>query len=130
VRVLRLPWSQATKALAAWQGLAPHGPDHLYLICALETGSSTPQVRVFGQLLGGSEAAPRRVMAPITAVAPPKDTPTHSSKRALKAGNAVLALDLARQLTRVTLEDALALCLVRRKDEQLYQRATARWLPR
>jgi FAD/FMN-containing dehydrogenase len=63
------PWSQATEALAAWQGLAPHGPDHLYLICALETGSSTPQVRVFGQLLGGSEAALRNVMAPITAVA-------------------------------------------------------------
>ena len=34
------PWSQATEAVAAWQGLAPHGPDHLYLICALETGSS------------------------------------------------------------------------------------------
>jgi FAD/FMN-containing dehydrogenase len=63
------PWSQATEAVAAWQGLAPHGPDHLYLICALETGASTPQVRVFGQLLGGSEAALRTVMAPITAVA-------------------------------------------------------------
>ena len=63
------PWSQATEALAAWQAVAPHGPDGLYLICALETGASAPQVRVFGQLLGGSEAALRTAMAPITAVA-------------------------------------------------------------
>ena len=63
------PWSQASEAVAAWQGLAPHGPDHLYLICALETGSSEPQVRVFGQLLGGGESALRAVMAPVTAVA-------------------------------------------------------------
>ena len=63
------PWSQAATALAAWQGVAPHGPDGLYLICAIETGTSAPQVRVFGQLLGGSEAALRSAMAPITAVA-------------------------------------------------------------
>jgi len=63
------PWSQAAAALAAWQGLAPHGADGLYLICAIETGTSAPQVRVFGQLLGGSEAALRSAMAPITAVA-------------------------------------------------------------
>jgi FAD/FMN-containing dehydrogenase len=48
------PWSQAGAALAAWQALAPHGPDGLYLICALETGTSAPVVRVFGQLLGGA----------------------------------------------------------------------------
>jgi FAD binding domain/Berberine and berberine like len=64
-----LPWSQAAETVAAWQGVAPHGPDGLYLICALETGASAPQVRVFGQLLGGSEAALRTLMAPITAVA-------------------------------------------------------------
>ena len=63
------PWSQAAAALAAWQGVAPHGPDGLYLICAIETGTSAPQVRVFGQLLGGTEAALRSAMAPITAVA-------------------------------------------------------------
>jgi hypothetical protein len=63
------PWSQASAALAAWQGVAPHGPDELYLICALQTGSSEPQVRVFGQLLGGSEDALRAAMGPITAVA-------------------------------------------------------------
>jgi FAD/FMN-containing dehydrogenase len=63
------PWSQAPAALAAWQEVAPHGPDELYVICALETGSSAPQVRVFGQLLGGSEDALRAAMGPITAVA-------------------------------------------------------------
>src|SRR4029079_7392520 len=63
------PWSQAAAALAAWQGLAPHGPDGLYLIGAIETGTSAPRVRVFGQLLGASEAALRSAMAPITAVA-------------------------------------------------------------
>jgi FAD/FMN-containing dehydrogenase len=62
------PWSEAPAALAAWQRVAPHGPDDLYLICALETGTSAPQVRVFGQLLGGSEQALRAAMAPITAV--------------------------------------------------------------
>jgi FAD/FMN-containing dehydrogenase len=63
------PWTQAPAALAAWQRVAPHGPDGLYLICALETGASAPQVRVFGQLLGGTETALRAAMAPITAVA-------------------------------------------------------------
>jgi len=63
------PWSQAAAALAAWQRVAPHGPDGLYLICAIETGTSAPQVRVFGQLLGGTEAQLRAAMGPITAVA-------------------------------------------------------------
>jgi FAD/FMN-containing dehydrogenase len=62
------PWSEAPAALAAWQRTAPHGPEGLYLICALETGSAAPQVRVFGQLLGGTETALRAAMAPITAV--------------------------------------------------------------
>jgi FAD/FMN-containing dehydrogenase len=63
------PWSQAAAALAAWQRVAPDGPDGLYLICAIETGTSAPLVRVFGQLLGGTEAALRAAMAPIAAVA-------------------------------------------------------------
>jgi FAD/FMN-containing dehydrogenase len=63
------PWSQAAAAVAAWQRLAPHAPDELYLICALETGTAAPRVRVFGQLLGGSRAALRAALAPITAVA-------------------------------------------------------------
>ncbi|HEY7197423.1 MAG TPA: FAD-binding oxidoreductase [Gaiellaceae bacterium] len=63
------PWSQAAEAVAAWQGLAPHGPAELYLICALETGSAEPTVRVFGQLLGGSDGSLQALMAPVTAVA-------------------------------------------------------------
>jgi FAD/FMN-containing dehydrogenase len=62
------PWSEAPAALAAWQRVALHGPDDLYLICALETGTSAPQVRVFGQLLGGTEEGLRAAMGPIIAV--------------------------------------------------------------
>src|SRR5207244_2714239 len=71
------PWSEAPEVVAAWQRLAPHAADALYLICALETGSSGPTVRVFGQLLGGSEAAFREALAPLTAL--PGATPTRSS---------------------------------------------------
>jgi FAD/FMN-containing dehydrogenase len=60
------PWSEAPAVVAAWQRLAPHAADELYLICALETGSSGPTVRVFGQLLGGSESAFRAALAPLT----------------------------------------------------------------
>jgi FAD/FMN-containing dehydrogenase len=59
------PWSEAPEVVAAWQRLAPHATDELYLICALETG---PRVRVFGQLLGGDEAALRTAFAPLTAL--------------------------------------------------------------
>jgi hypothetical protein len=51
-------------------------------------------------------------------------------QRALKAGNAFLALEAARELNHVTLEDALGLCLVMRQDRRRYQRAAARWLAR
>jgi hypothetical protein len=51
-------------------------------------------------------------------------------QRALKTGNPVLALEAARELTHVTLEDALGLCLVLRQDRGRYQRAAARWLAR
>ena len=60
------PWSEAPAVVAAWQRLAPRAADELYLICALETGSSGPTVRVFGQLLGGSESAFRAAVAPLT----------------------------------------------------------------
>jgi hypothetical protein len=62
------PWSQAVAGVQAWQNFAPHAPDELYLICALQTGSGSPQVRVFGQLLGGTESQFRAAVAPITAV--------------------------------------------------------------
>jgi hypothetical protein len=51
-------------------------------------------------------------------------------QRALKTGNAALALDAARELDRVTLEDALGLCMLLRRDTRRYQRAAARWLSR
>jgi FAD/FMN-containing dehydrogenase len=62
-------WSQAGELVAAWQGLAPHAADDLYLICALETGAQAPVARVFGQLLGGTETALRAAMAPVLRVA-------------------------------------------------------------
>ena len=62
------PWSQAVAAVQAWQTLAPHASPDLYLICALQTGSGTPQVRVFGQLLGGSGSQFRAAVTSITAV--------------------------------------------------------------
>jgi hypothetical protein len=51
-------------------------------------------------------------------------------QRALKTGNPILALEAARELKHVTLEDALGLCLVMRQDKCRYQRAAARWLAR
>jgi hypothetical protein len=51
-------------------------------------------------------------------------------QRALKAGNAFVAMEAARELNHVTLEDALSLCLVTRGDRHRYQRAAARWLAR
>jgi hypothetical protein len=51
-------------------------------------------------------------------------------QRALRTGNATLALDAARELERLTLEDALGLCMLLRRDARRYQRAAARWLSR
>ena len=51
-------------------------------------------------------------------------------QRALKTGNAFLAVQAARELKHVPLEDALGLCLVLRGDSRRYQRAAARWLAR
>ncbi len=59
------PWSQAREVVRAWQAFAPHAPDRLFSICALETG---PRVRAFGQFLG-SETALRRLLGPLTSVA-------------------------------------------------------------
>ena len=62
------PWSQAVELVRAWQALAPHASPNLYLICALETGSGSPQARVFGQLLGGTETQFRAAVSSITAI--------------------------------------------------------------
>jgi hypothetical protein len=51
-------------------------------------------------------------------------------QRALRTGNAILALDAARRLRQLSLEDALGLCLILGKDTTRYQRAAARWLAR
>lgn len=51
-------------------------------------------------------------------------------QRALRTGNATLAVDAARELERLTLEDALGLCMLLRRDGRRYQRAAARWLSR
>jgi hypothetical protein len=62
------PWSQAVPMVQAWQAFAPHAQGNLYLICALETGSGAPQARVFGQLLGGTQAQFQAAVAPILKV--------------------------------------------------------------
>ena len=51
-------------------------------------------------------------------------------QRALRTGNAFLAMEAARELRHVPLEDALGLCLLLRADTSRYQRAAARWLAR
>jgi len=51
-------------------------------------------------------------------------------QRALTTDNAFLAMDAARELNHITLEDALGLCLVLRADARRYERATGRWLAR
>jgi hypothetical protein len=51
-------------------------------------------------------------------------------QRALKTRNAFLAMEAARELRHVPLEDALGLCLLLRADTSRYQRAAARWLAR
>jgi hypothetical protein len=51
-------------------------------------------------------------------------------QRALRTGNPTLALDAARELERLTLEDALGLCMLLRRDARRYERAAARWLSR
>ena len=51
-------------------------------------------------------------------------------QRALKTGNAFLAMEAARELKHVPLEDALGLCLLLRGERSRYQRAAAKWLAR
>ena len=52
-------------------------------------------------------------------------------KRALRGGNANLALDAAAELQRIDLADALSLLLLIREDRPaLYDKAAARWFAR
>jgi hypothetical protein len=52
--VVSWPWQSAAEGIDAWQRFAPHAPDELFSICALETGG--PHVQAFGQFLGPSSA--------------------------------------------------------------------------
>ncbi|MDX6593639.1 MAG: hypothetical protein QOJ13_2835 [Gaiellales bacterium] len=63
------PWSQTPAVVAAWQDIAPHAPEAAYLLCSLATDLSGPRVRVFGQLLGGTESELRAVISPLASVA-------------------------------------------------------------
>jgi hypothetical protein len=56
--------------------------------------------------------------------------PLSQLQRALRTGNAWLALDAARELERVTLADAFGICLLLRDDQRRYDRACVRWLER
>ena len=56
--------------------------------------------------------------------------PLSRLQRALRTGNAWLALDAARELDRVPLTDAFGVCLLLRNDQGRYDRACVRWLER
>jgi hypothetical protein len=51
-------------------------------------------------------------------------------QRAIRTGDAALALRAAGELERVDLEDAFAICLLLRADRARYERACVRWLER
>lgn len=60
------PWDEASGAVQAWQGFAPHAPDGLFSLCTLQTGQGGPLVRSFGQFLG-SESELKRLLKPLAA---------------------------------------------------------------
>jgi len=60
-------WVDAAGAVAAWQRLAPTGPDGLYAICSLGTGQDGPVVRILAQLLDGGESTLRLLLSPLAA---------------------------------------------------------------
>ena len=62
------PWSQAGEVVRAWQAFAPHAPDGLFSICALQTEPAGPRIASFGQYLG-AETTLRWLLAPLTSVA-------------------------------------------------------------
>jgi hypothetical protein len=56
--------------------------------------------------------------------------PNSVLQRAIRTGDAALALRAASQLQRVDLEDAFAICLLLRADQARFDRACVRWLER
>jgi hypothetical protein len=59
-----------------------------------------------------------------------KGHPHARFRRALRTGNPVIAEAAARDLGRLTLHDALDLCLLYRSQPERYERAAARWIAR
>jgi hypothetical protein len=51
-------------------------------------------------------------------------------QRAIRTGDAALALRAAGEMERVDLEDAFAICLLLRTDQPRFERACVRWLER
>jgi FAD/FMN-containing dehydrogenase len=67
------PWAAAHDVIRAWQRWAPEGPDELYSICSVSTGSGSPSVAVFGQYTG-PQAALERELRELTRAATPSST--------------------------------------------------------
>jgi FAD/FMN-containing dehydrogenase len=64
------PWSAGPTIIPAWQRWAPNATDGLMTLCRLSTGPSGPTLQIFGQYLGPEQHL-RRLLAPLTAAAPP-----------------------------------------------------------
>ena len=62
--IVEWPWTQADRALAAWTKWAPGAVDGIFTVLSVATGSSSPRVRVAGQLLG-SKVALEPLLAPL-----------------------------------------------------------------
>jgi FAD/FMN-containing dehydrogenase len=50
------PWAQAAQVVRAWQAWGPHGPDALFSVCSVATGTAGPRIRVVGQYHGRAAA--------------------------------------------------------------------------
>lgn len=64
-------WEDVADVVARWQRWAPNAPPELFSLCALETGSGSPSLTVFGQYMGTS-AALRRTLNGLTSAAQPR----------------------------------------------------------
>ncbi len=64
------PWAAAHDVIRAWQRWAPEGPDELYSICSVSTGSGSPSLAVFGQYVGPQSALERELRELTRAAAP------------------------------------------------------------
>jgi FAD/FMN-containing dehydrogenase len=57
-------WSDAQRAVTAWQAFAPHAPDALFAVCTLLTTTHGAEVRAEGQYFG-SPADLKQLLAPL-----------------------------------------------------------------